>query len=206
VPEEMAVRKNPSWKYVRSRHCRLNPLSAKTFSLYVHRAKDGYATAAGCSIRIIGDVACPQKARRVARRIVDALNRGVVSTESLPRHIDARKEGSEYLSRYKEKDSIVDCKGNLRKSNRGELHGRAKLKERDVIWILKNYVREAKAKDDDGSPKSLKGIAEKFNVKKETISRIVNGKLWHHLFVQVKGTVSNHIVSHTGGGPDVHRK
>ncbi len=175
-----------AWKYSRAGSCRLNRSSPETFSLYVHRSDDKEGCVASrCAIRIIGDTGHPKKAFAVARKIVFALNRGAATTKNFPRYIDSRKPGAEDLSMYREKASIVDCRGSIRKSNRGEFHGCAKIKEVDVVWILKSYVPGARKKDDGDNPKSMEGIAEKIGIKKATVSRIVNGKLWRHMWIQV---------------------
>lgn len=57
----------------------------------------------------------------------------------------------------------------------GEKINTAKLKEKDVIYIVKNYKRIHRTKSNSGY------LAKKFGVTKTSITNIIAGKTWTHM-------------------------
>lgn len=63
---------------------------------------------------------------------------------------------------------------------RGELHGRAKLTERDVYWIREHYTPGNKGgrPETTQSSTSLTGIAKRFGISHRQVFRIVRKENW----------------------------
>ena len=68
-------------------------------------------------------------------------------------------------------DNVADAVERQRNA-RGSTHGRAKLTEVIVLQIRKEF---------NGVSGQVRGLALKFGVRHNTISRIINRKIWRHI-------------------------
>ena len=71
------------------------------------------------------------------------------------------------------KDNSLDSV-NKNRPPRGERNKASKLKEAEVLWIIKNYKKGSREF-------SIRSMAQKFEVAKNTIFLIVNKKKWKYL-------------------------
>lgn len=90
----------------------------------------------------------------------------------------------EHLFLGTHKDNMQDCiqKGRFvfAQAGKGEVHGRSKLTDEQVLEIRKLYRKPVMGRY-GVSPVSCRGLAEQFGVCEGMIYNIVHGKNWKHL-------------------------
>ncbi len=85
---------------------------------------------------------------------------------------DSGKKGRHWSTKHREKITAI-----MRRIPRaqGEKHGRAKLTNKDALFIKNTYIKNSSGKT------SALFLANKFKVSKDTIQKIGNGQLWASL-------------------------
>jgi hypothetical protein len=135
--------------------------------------KNGYATV------WLRDIYGKKGPELVHRMILEAF-RGPCPVNMESRHLDGCRTNNRLDNLCwgtKEENGLDKIRhGTSRNSPRGEYHGNSKLTKNQVIELCKLY--------DQGV--SQYRLAETYQLNQGTISRLVNGKRWNHIFVREK--------------------
>ena len=113
---------------------------------------------------------------RTVHRVVAMMFLPMVNGKDFVNHIDGDKQNNnaqnlEWCTRSENIRHAYD--NNLIVKPKGELNGRALLREKDVVFIRKHYVPYGKLY-------TIKMLASKFGVKERTIRSVIYNEKWNN--------------------------